>query len=253
MFSYNNYKEIIQIIKKSGKYSSFHEVKSSSLEEKRREEFILMRHDVEFSVERAFKLAKLENDNDFCSHYFFQLTNNAYNFLSRKNIDMINEMINFGHKVGLHFHLNDLTEIEDIKKQIVKEIQIMSEMLNFKIDSFSIHRPTVGVLRANIKLPGIINAYEDRFFSFTENVKENPPEILYIADSKHRWNYGLEPDKATLMNNKRIQILTHPYSWTPEGYDNLNNFRTLIAEKQDILIETLDAETKHFKEIRDAL
>jgi len=38
MFSYGEYKKIIQIIKKSGKYLFFHEVKSSSLKEKRREE-----------------------------------------------------------------------------------------------------------------------------------------------------------------------------------------------------------------------
>jgi len=212
-----------------------------------------MRHDVEFSVERAFQLAKLEAENDFCSYYFFQLRNNAYNLLSQKRINILKEIVEMGHKVGLHFHMCDLTDIKMIETQIIKEMQILSEISDLKVDSFSIHRPSSAVLAANIQLPGIINTYEDAFFSFTENVEVNPPEILYIADSKHRWNYGLKPDESTLINNKKIQILIHPYLWTPEGNDNLNNFRTLIAEKQDELIETIDSECKHFKEIRDAL
>lgn len=43
-----------------------------------------MRHNVEFSMERAYKLALLENENNLVSTYFFQLTNNSYNVLVQK-------------------------------------------------------------------------------------------------------------------------------------------------------------------------
>ena len=33
---------------------------------------------------------------------------------------------------------------------------------------FSIHRPSADVLREDIKLPGIINAYQDEYFTFAE-------------------------------------------------------------------------------------
>ena len=212
-----------------------------------------MRHDVEFSVERAYKLAVFENSKYFHSIYFFQLTNNAYNILSRKNRDLVLEIINMGHRVGLHFHLNGQTVINKIKKQIKKEVEILGSMLEYKVDSFSIHRPTTDVLRNPIKIEGIINAYDDLFFSFTEDTAVNPPEIKYLSDARHRWNYGLEPNEEVISKFDRIQILVHPYSWTKDGYDNANNFRTLIHEKNQELITTINDECKHFAEVRDAL
>jgi hypothetical protein len=212
-----------------------------------------MRHDVEFSVERAYNLAVFEHTKNFHSTYFFQLTNNAYNILSKRNKDLISEMINMGHKVGLHFHLNGMTDIGKIKTQIKKEIEIMASMLEVEIDSFSIHRPTTDVLRNTIKLEGIINAYDDLFFSFTEDIVTNPPKIKYLSDARHRWNYGLEPNEETITKYDRLQILVHPYSWTSNGYNNFDNFKTLILEKNQELISTIDNECKHFAEVRDAL
>lgn len=248
LFSYNYYMEIIEAIKRGGKGYSFHQLSKEYVNK-----FVIMRHDVEFSVERAYNLAVFENENGFHSTYFFQLTNNAYNILSRTNRGMIGKIASMGHMVGLHFHLNGMNHIENIQKQIVKEIGIMSAMLEMEINSFSIHRPTAEVLRDTIKLPGIINAYDEAFFSFTEDVVEKPPKIKYLSDARHRWNYGLEPSEETLDKYDQIQILIHPYSWTQNGYNNLDNFRTLVKEKQREFITTLNSECKHFAEIRDAL
>ncbi len=246
MFSYNDYKEIIRIIKESGKKADFKEARG-------KDEFVIMRHDVEFSVDRAYALSKLELSLDFTSTYFFQWTNNSYNILSKKNMDMIKDMHERGQKIGLHFALNGLTDMEEIKKKIMLEIQVLSEMLGFEIKQFSIHRPSNDVLRENIKLPGIINAYEDAYFSFAENVTDGSAlEIKYLSDAKHRWNYGM-PDEETIYNNKKVQILTHPYSWTKKGYDNLHNFRTLIEERNEELVQTIDNECKHFATIKDQL
>lgn len=77
-------------------------------------------------------------------------------------------------------------------------------------------------------------------------------EVKYIADSKRRWNYAY-PDYQTFMRYPKIQLLIHPFSWTETGYDNLNNFRTLIEEKQDELIATLDDEFQRFREVKDQL
>jgi hypothetical protein len=215
--------------------------------------FVIMRHDVEFSVERAYNLAVFEYKKCFNSTYFFQLTNNSYNILSKKNKELILEIISMGHKVGLHFHLNGMTDINQIKFQIKKEIEVMGSMLEVEIDCFSIHRPTSDVLRNIIKLDGIINAYDDLFFSFTEDVVANPPKIKYFSDARHCWNYGLEPNEETITKYDKIQILVHPYSWTPQGYNNFDNFKTLVSEKNQELISTIDGECKHFAEARDAL
>lgn len=248
MFSYIYYKEILELLKRSGKAKTFHEVQNQNPDQ-----FVIMRHDVEFSIDRAHRLAVFEHDNSFISTFFFQLTNNSYNVLSGKNRQLLKEINEMGHVVGLHYHMNGIVDLKHTENQIRKEIDVISSMLGFEVNSFSIHRPTVKILRANIKLEGIINAYDNMFFGFTTDVEKYPPAIKYISDARHQWNYRLEPNEATIMNNDKIQILTHPYSWTPTGYDNLENFRTLTQEKRQELFDTINDECKHFAEVYNAL
>lgn len=244
MFSFADYREILSIIQSTGTYCSYKEAM-------KRDRFILMRHDVEYSVERAYALSKVERSMDFVSTYFFQWTNNSYNILSRRNMDMIKDMHERGHHIGLHFALNGMTDMELIRRQIVKEMNILSEMFGFKIDTFSIHRPSKDVLRENIKLPNIINAYQDDFFTFAETVSENTPlNVKYLSDANHIWRYGY-PSKENITGYDKVQILTHPFAWSKKGYDNFDNYKALIKEKFHEMIESVDNECKDFGEYRD--
>lgn len=244
MFSYDDYREIIRIIKATGRAAGYGDALT-------KDKFIIMRHDVEYSVERAYALSKVEESMDFTSTYFFQWTNNSYNILSRRNMDMIKDMHERGQTIGLHFVLNGMTDMELIRKQITKEINILSEMFGFKIDSFSVHRPSKDILRENIKLPGIINAYQDDFFTFAENVDENTPvAVKYMSDANHIWRYGY-PDEANITGYDKVQILTHPFAWCKPGGDNKSNYKLLIAEKEKELIESINGECKDFGEYLD--
>ncbi|MCR5798952.1 MAG: hypothetical protein K6G69_02660 [Lachnospiraceae bacterium] len=244
MFSYDDYKEIIRICKSSGRYMDYKKAMTS-------DSFVIMRHDVEYSVERAYQLSKVEESMDFTSTFFFQWTNNSYNILSKRNMDMIKDMHERGQRIGLHYALNGMTDMELVRKQIVKEINILSEMFGFEIDSFSVHRPSKDILRENIKLPGIINAYQDDFFTFAENVDENTPvNVKYLSDANHIWRYGY-PDENNILNNKKVQILVHPFAWHKVGYDNFNNYVSLVEEKYAQMIESIDAECKDFVEYKD--
>lgn len=66
MFSYEDYRQIIEIIKETGRQELTYQNALG------KERFILMRHDVEYSVERAYELARVENSMDFTSTYFFR-------------------------------------------------------------------------------------------------------------------------------------------------------------------------------------
>ncbi|MCL2717322.1 MAG: hypothetical protein FWE14_00870 [Lachnospiraceae bacterium] len=244
MFSYNDYKEIIRVIKATGLDSSYEKAMTS-------ERFIIMRHDVEFSVTRAHALSRIEDSLDFTANYFFQWTNNSYNILSRCNMDMIKDMHERGHRIGLHFALNGLTDLKLIRKQIIKEMNILSDMFGFKISQFSVHRPNQNILRANIKLPGIINAYQDDFFTFTDDFSEDSHlKVKYLSDANHIWRYGY-PDEKTLNSYDKIQILTHPFAWTKKGYDNFENYKTLVNEKYIEMVNSIDNECKDFNEYRE--
>ena len=244
MFSYEDYRQIIRIIQSTGRYAHYADALG-------KEKFIIMRHDVEYSVERAYELAKVEQSMDFTSTYFFQWTNNSYNVLSKKNIDMIKDMRERGQHIGLHFALNGMTDMEEIRRKIKKEIDMLSEMFGFQIREFSIHRPSKDVLRENIKLDGILNAYQDDFFTFAENVTEKTPVIVkYMSDANHIWRYGY-PDEDNITGYDKVQILTHPFAWCKEGYNNFDNYKALVKEKYRELIESIDRECKDFGEYID--
>lgn len=244
MFSYVEYKEIIRNIKATGLYCDYAKALT-------RGRFIIMRHDVEYSVERAHSLSRVEDSLDFTANYFFQWTNNSYNILSRCNMDMVKDMNERGHNIGLHFALNGLTDIEQIRKQITKEMDTLSEMFGFEMRQFSIHRPSKAILKANLKFSDIINAYQDEFFTFSENAAVDPQiKIKYLSDSNHIWRYGY-PDAETLKSHDKIQILTHPFGWTKPGYDNFDNFKTLVREKHLEVINSIHNECKDFGEYRD--
>ncbi len=244
MFSYDDYKEILRIIKSTGRHCNYRDALKN-------DKFVIMRHDVEYSVERAYELARVESSMDFCSTFFFQWTNNSYNILSRKNLDLIKDMHERGEHIGLHYALNGLTDMELVRKQIVKEMNILSEMFGFEVTEFSVHRPSKDVLRENIKLDGIINAYQDDFFTFAEEVTpDTPVSVKYMSDANHIWRYGY-PNEENITGYDKVQILTHPFAWSKKGYDNFDNYKALVSEKYVELIDSIDHECKDFGEYRD--
>lgn len=244
--SYDLYRRIIRDIKASGKYADYADVIYGN----KKDEFVIMRHDVEFSMERAYELSLVESGMDFCSTYFIQITNNSYNAFSKRSIDMMHDMADRGHHIGLHYHCNGEKDAETVRDGVRDQIRIMTEIVDLPIDRFSFHRPAKEIYYYKTHIRGIINAYSPDFFSYAENVDGSTKlEVKYIADSKHRWNYGY-PDLETFHRYPKIQLLLHPFSWTNEGYDNMNNFYTLINEKQKTLIETMDEEFLRFREVR---
>ena len=64
MFSYEDYKEIIRIIQSTGNQAGYEEALTA-------DKFVIMRHDVEFSVDRAFALSKLCTGKGGEQHGFY--------------------------------------------------------------------------------------------------------------------------------------------------------------------------------------
>jgi hypothetical protein len=80
MFNYNEYKNLIGVVKQHLPIIDFSEVTEKT------KKFCVLRHDIEFSIDRAYELAKIEKDLGVISTYTVQLRNNTYNALSEKNI-----------------------------------------------------------------------------------------------------------------------------------------------------------------------
>ena len=232
-FSHSEYIEIIR--KFAGRICGFKTVMPKS--------FVILRHDVEFSVHRAFEIAQIEADNDIASTFFFQVSSAAYNPFSIENKNKIEGILALGHSIGLHLYVSHIQEgdIDSLEKEAAAQIKLFETGLGIDCSVFSFHRPQKWLLELRQdKLFGLINAYGKTFFEYSSD----PTKIKYIADSQHMWKYGYPFD---YLEEEKIQILFHPDEWSEHGTSNDTAFfQELINENKRDFSNVLDNETKNF-------
>ena len=238
MFNYNEYMNIIKLISSHLPIVDFNDVNENT------EKFCVLRHDIEFSIDRAYELAKVEKKLGVSSTYTVQLRNNTYNALSEKNIDLIKRIKDLGHHIGLHQN-PPLMDLEKLKTYVSVDIQMLEYYYGFKVDRFAFHRPKKEYLKEYFQLDGKINCYDKKFFYYFDGDKPEKLNVLYLADSNHEWKYGYPLDYDFSKIDK-LQLLTHPYSWTETGRDNYSNFLSLIRERNKELVNSMNTETNTF-------
>ena len=161
---------------------------------------IILRHDVDISIDLALKMAYIENDLNISSTYFFLLTNESYNLLSDKNIAKVRRIKELGHEISLHF---DLSIYSDPKSGFIFEMEIFNKVFDEKIYITSIHRPNENFLNKPDKYFTIPNTYEKKL---TENAK-------YFADSGGNFRFGNPIDSEEFNSGENVQIGIHPIWW----------------------------------------
>ena len=218
--------------------------------------FCVLRHDIEFSIDRALQMARIEHEDlNVHSTYTVQLRNNTYNALSQKNIEAIQEIESMGHYIGLHQN-PPMMEDEELVDYILKDIETLEHYYGFEVDRFAFHRcgsnPTL--LEKYVEVPNKINCYGEDFFHYFSGKRPEDIRVHYLADSNHEWKYGHPFHIDYWDMPQKMQLLTHPYSWTDEGYENTDNYTELIRERNKELIHSMNTETKTFpKEILEGV
>tara|TARA_R100000008_G_scaffold77370_1_gene57766 strand:+ start:2592 stop:3341 length:750 start_codon:yes stop_codon:yes gene_type:complete len=243
MFSYVEYKNIITLVEQHLPIVDFLDVYITDVMPK----FCVLRHDIEFSVDRALKLARIEADElGVKSTYTVQLRNNTYNALSQKNIDSIKEIKKLGHSIGLHQNPPTMSDTKLIK-YIQKDIETLEHYYGFEVDRFAFHRcgSNPSLLERYVEVPRKINCYAADFFHYFSGSRPSELNVYYIADSNHKWKYGY-PLELDFNKVNKLQLLTHPYSWTERGFDNYTNYHGLIRERNSELIKSMNTETNTF-------
>lgn len=213
-----------------------------------RVDFIVLRHDVEISIQKALRLAKLENQQNTISSYFFQLRADGYNILSGYGRDVVKQIAAMGHSIGLHYYVEKKMSRDMLREDIQLDRMTMEKYLDMEIKLFSIHRPPKWILKPPLKIDGMINTYDPLFFRFSTDIKKiftDSISPLYLADSGHAWKYGY-PCNQTINQKRRIQILTHPLSWSEEGFLRTENFKHIVFEKHLETIYVLNRENRDF-------
>ncbi len=169
---------------------------------------IILRHDVDFSLEYALEMAKIENELNIVSTYYVMISGEFYNILDAESLQYIFEIKSLGHEVGLHFSNNSLNIFQTKEESLLHQINILSSIIDSRIYSYSQHDPTKDGL-LDIKLENLINAYD--------LLKEN---FNYISDSGMMWykNTFEESINGTFRN---LYILAHPITWCSNNPQDL--------------------------------
>jgi len=240
MFSYTEYINILNIVRDNLPIIDFSLVKDDT------KSFCVVRHDVEFSIERAHKLAVLENNIGINSTFTVQLRNNTYNALSEKNIKLVKDIYSMGHRIGLHQNPPQLG-LQAIKDNILKDIDVLEHYYGFEIDRFAFHRPNLNptILGMYVEVPGLINCNGPKYFHYYTGNKPKNLNVTYLADSNHQWKYG-HPIELDFSKVEKLQINTHPFSWTETGFETHGNFLSLIEERKREMLYDMESENKAF-------
>ena len=107
---------------------------------------IYLRHDIDFSLEDGLKIAKLENELNIKANFFFMLTSEMYNPLSKNSSLIIDKIRDMGHSISLHF---DPTVYENLDMGFKKEREIFETHFKTSLEIISIHRPRDFLLNNN--------------------------------------------------------------------------------------------------------
>jgi hypothetical protein len=206
-FTYAAYAELIGKIRDNGyHYTNYKEYRNY-------EKSVILRHDIDTDINKAVELAEYESKTcNVKSTYFVLLTSNFYNVFSKKNRELLLDIRNMGHDIGLHFDELSYPEDSDITECIDKEVKILKQLLGENIDSVSMHRPSRKTLDSYYELKdGVINSYSTEFFK----------GFKYVSDSRRNWREDVE---AIVESNdyNRLHILTHPF-WYYEKEKSLEN------------------------------
>jgi hypothetical protein len=198
-FTETHYREILEKATSLAPFIGYDEI---SLNQK----FILWRHDCDFSLNRALKLAEIEYEYKVKSTFFLNPHCEGYNIYEKSQFDIIKAIINLGHDIGLHFDAGfyDFISEEDLEQKIFAESKQLKELLSVDVKVFSFHNPTVKGLSWNKPTyGGLINCYASFFHD----------EVAYCSDSNGYWRHNRLYDFLATTQCDRIQILTHAEWW----------------------------------------
>ena len=178
-FTLQHYKETIELAKDKG-----YEITPVAKYDDQKK-VIVLRHDVDWSLENAYEFANFEYDLGIYSTYYIFMHSATYSALSPKSMEMIGQMSRMGHEIGLHY---------DSRYSLSHEVDLLTKIIAHSISSCSQH-----YIDATHKetYQGILDAVD--------------LDMKYISDSGRNWREGCLC--TNIGKHKKMQVLIHPEWW----------------------------------------
>jgi hypothetical protein len=219
-FTYADYEKFIRFAKEIAPICSFADWDHSVA--------IILRHDVDFDLRSAYKLAQIEKKLGVRSSFFIMTTNYYYNPLYPTNSDLLRCMSGDGFEIGLHFDPSIYGGItsKKLEAKMKFECSILQSIIDRPIKSISLHNPSL-----NGQYPifdGYNNAYSKEIFS----------DDKYMSDSCMDFR-GKNP--YTFVKKAKdvpLQIVFHPMHWSENGQDYIEFFSKYLDDFVDYIDNT---------------
>lgn len=222
LFSYDAYCSFLDGIKQEGyKFCGYDNWRGEK-------KLIIMRHDIDYSLEDAIPIAEIEANAGVKSTYFVLVRGDCYNIFSRKGMHALRLLKSMGHEIGLHFD-EVACEAGDHVEGILQEARLLGAAAETEIKSVSMHRPSREALEGDWSIPGMENAYSQEYFR----------RFKYISDSRMRWR----ENAGEIIRSGRfdqLQVLTHPFWYGERSLDLPHILNGFIARAQYERVIALD-------------
>jgi len=164
---------------------------------------LVLRHDVDFSLEKATGFAKLEYDNGIKSWYFIQFDSLYYSPLTETNMRRLLSIKSYGHRIGLHYSPLGNTST-NIAKLIHNKREILETIIDYPVTMMARHKVEMGepideAILIALKFIGL------------KDINKYLHDYKYISDSAQYWREGCMCNHID--KHEQLMILTHPIWW----------------------------------------
>ena len=148
---------------------------------------VLLRHDVDLSLEAALELARLEQSLGARATYFLMKESVFYNLDSELGRDTLRHLRDLGHAVGLHA----------VYPRASQDDRFDAVVAWHNPDREYMHDP----------VSGFVNVMQPPWFT----------KGRYRSDSNQHWREGCPHEELRDGAFEWLQLLTHPEIWVYEG------------------------------------
>jgi hypothetical protein len=201
-FSLAHYRELLQAAKAGGyRFAGFDRAPQAG--------DLILRHDVDLSLEGALAVAEVEADEGVSSTWFLMTRSNFYNLDSPAGEAAIGRLRELGHRVA-HHAVWPRVDLDERFDRVV-----------------AWHNPDPEYMKAPIE--GAVNVMEATFFD---------PE-RYRSDSNQHWRHGCPHDELAAGAFEWLQLLTHPEIWAFEGATMRESMESMLEADRAARFEHL--------------
>jgi hypothetical protein len=185
---------------------------------------VLWRHDLDYSVHRALRLAEIEADEGVRATYNFLLHSELYNLLEPAVLERARRILELGHWLGLHFDVGSyggLADEDALAEKVAWERALLEQLFEREVTAVSLHNTQVSDsagFDADV-VAGLPSA-NGRTLRETHG---------YVSDSNGYWRWDSLGDVLRSGEHERLHVLTHPEWWTPEPMSPRNRILRCIA------------------------